>query len=120
LIAFKREQQADIDTWLKVMPAVTQKHAGLHYYELPTIQKSNVMVRWFIDNGMRGGIPDQQQRARTITLYIDKAPFKKSLGIQSEDSVYAMLIDKAGKVLWRADGRYTDAAGQQLEAALAK
>ncbi len=119
LIAFQREQQADIDTWLKRMPPVLAAHPSMRYYELPTIQKGYKMVRFFIDNGMRGGIPDKQQRARTITLYIDKEPFKKALEIQSESTVYAVLIDKAGKVLWRESGRANESKVQALEAALA-
>jgi hypothetical protein len=120
LIAFERDQQKDVDTWLKVLPALAQAHPTLAYYELPTIKRMNGMVRFFIDNGMRGGIPDKQQRARTITLYIDKEPFKKALNIPSEDRIYALLLDKSGKVLWRADGLYDEAKGQALTAALAQ
>ena len=79
----------------------------------------NGLVRFFINNGMKGGIPDKQQRERTITLYIDKEPFKKALGIVSESTIYAFLIDKSGKVLWRQEGLFTEAKGKSLEAALA-
>lgn len=120
LIAFERKQQAEIDTWLKELPPIAQAHPTLRYYELPTIQKMNRLVRYFIDNGMRGGIPDIQQRERTITLYIDKEPFKRSLEITSEATIYALLIDKSGRVLWREAGRFTAAKGQALQAALAK
>ena len=92
----------------------------MRYYELPTIKGMNRMVRWFINNGMRGGIPDKDQRARTITLYIDKEPFKKSLGLGSEDQIYAVLIDKSGKVIWNEAGLYSEIKGKSLEAALAR
>ena len=75
---------------------------------------------WFINNGMRGGIPDKEQRARTITLYIDKEQFKKSLGLGSEDQIYAVLIDKSGKVIWNEAGLYSETKGKSLEAALAR
>ncbi len=120
LIAFQREQQKDIDTWLKLIPPVAQAHPEMRYYEIPTIQKMNGMVRFFINNGMRGGIPDKEQRARTITLYIDKAPFKQALAIESEATVYAILLDRAGKVIWRESGRASEVKIQALGAALAK
>jgi hypothetical protein len=119
-IAFKREQQKDIDTWLAIMKPLADAHPNLHYYEIPTIQRMNGMVRFFIDNGMRGGIPDKQQRARTITLYIDKEPFKKSLGLPAEDRIYAVLIDKSGKVLWREEGVHTAQKGKSLQSALSR
>ena len=115
LIAFKRQQQKDIDTWLKPAAALAQLHASLRYYELPVIDKLNRMARYFIDNGMRGGIPDKQQRARTITLYIDKAPFNAALAITSEDQIHILLIDKTGKVLWRDRGLYDNVKGKALE-----
>ena len=118
LIAFLQKQQADVDTWLKPLPSIAKAHPKMHYYELPTIKSMNRMVRWFINNGMRGGISDKDQRARTITLYIDKEPFKKSLGLGSEDQIYAVLIDKSGKVIWKEAGLYSDIKGKSLKAAL--
>ena len=120
LIAFERDQQKDVDTWLKVLPQVQKDHPTMAYYELPTIKRMNGMVRFFIDNGMRGGIKDQQQRARTMTLYIDKEPFKKALNLPTEDRIYALLLDKAGTVIWRAEGLYDEAKGKALALALAK
>jgi len=119
LIAFLRQQQRDVDTWLKELPLIALAHPTLSYYELPTIQKMNRLVRFFIDNGMRGGIADRQQRARTITLYIDKEPFKQALAIQSEASIHAILIDKSGRVLWREIGTADAVKLKSLKAALA-
>jgi hypothetical protein len=115
LIAFQREQQKNVDTWLAQLPKIRQAHPELAYYELPTISRLNPLTRWIIDTGMRGGIPDKQQRARTITLYIDKKPFRDALQLPSEDTIYALLLNKAGEVVWRAEGDYNDASGKSLE-----
>ena len=119
LVAFLQKQQKDVDTWLKPLPAIQRAYPGFRYYELPTIKRMNALVRYFIANGMRGGIPDKEQRGRTITLHIDKEPFKKALGITSESTIHAFLIDKSGKVLWRQEGLFTEAKGKSLEDALA-
>jgi hypothetical protein len=115
LIAFERRQQKDVDTWLAALPGIQKSHPGLEYYELPTIKRMNPLTRWFIDNGMRSGIPDKKQRARTITLYIDKEPFKKALNLPAEDTIYALLLDKTGQVIWRESGRCDAAKGKSLE-----
>ena len=119
LVAFQRSQQRDVDTWLKELPRiqslVQSSNPGFAYYEIPTIARLNAMARWFIDNGMRGGIPDKYQRVRTITLYIDKAPFENALAIPSEDRIYALQVTKSGDVLWRAEGVYSEDKGKQLE-----
>ena len=115
LIAFQRKQQDNVNTWLKPLPKISEAHERLRYYELPTIDKLNPITRWFINNGMRSGIPDKTQRARTITLYIDKRPFKTSLNLAAEDTIYALLLDRAGLVVWRASGDYTEEKGKSLE-----
>jgi hypothetical protein len=118
LIAFQREQQEQLDTWLKQMKRYQEADPGFQYYELPTIEKLNTMARWFVDSGMRRGIPDKNARARTITLYIDKKPFEESLQLPTEKTVYALLVDRSGNVLWRADGAYDETKGESLRQAL--
>jgi hypothetical protein len=55
LVGFQREQQADIDTWLAPLPGVVNRHPHFAYYELPVIDRTNFMLRWVINTGMRGG-----------------------------------------------------------------
>ena len=118
LIAFQREQQKQLDTWLREMPHLQKIDPGFEYYELPTIERPNALARWFIDSGMRRGIPDKNARARTITLYIDKKLFEESLQLPTEETVYAILVDRTGKVLWRADGAFDESKGESLLKAL--
>ena len=118
LVAFEREQQKDVDTWLRQMKRFEEIDPGLHYYELPTIQRPNAFMRWFIDTGMRHGIPDRKARERTITLYLEKKPFLDSLLITDEKRVYAFLVDRQGNVLWRSEGVFDESKGASLQSAL--
>ncbi|MFW9805506.1 MAG: hypothetical protein ACFFFK_02095, partial [Candidatus Thorarchaeota archaeon] len=70
------------------------------------------------DGGMRGGIPSRDTRARTITLYIDKTPFKATLGISTESTLYLYLVDKQGTILWEESGELSDDKATSLEEAL--
>lgn len=115
LVAFKREQQAEVDTWMPALQRLAARHAGVRVYELPTLDRRYRLIRSFIDGGMRGGIPDAAMRAATITLYIDKAPFKRGLGITGEDEIRIFLVDRGGRIHWRASGRFSDAAIAELE-----
>lgn len=72
LLGFLRNHQDDIDTWLPALPALTERYPGLAYYELPVIDQSNFVFRWILRVDMRAGIPDEQQRSRTVTLHLDK------------------------------------------------
>jgi hypothetical protein len=118
LVAFEREQQKDVDTWLREMKRFEESDTGFRYYELPTIQRPNAFMRWFIDNGMRHGIPDRAARQRTITLYIEKKPFCDALRIADQKKIYALLVDREGKILWRSEGLFDEAKGASLRQAL--
>jgi hypothetical protein len=119
LIAFKREQQADVDTWTPMLRRLADTHQRVRVYELPTLPRTLKLIRGFIDGGMRGGIPDTAVRAATITLYIDKTPFKQAINIFTEDQIQVVLADRTGRIHWRWIGRFGDAAGAALEQAVA-
>jgi hypothetical protein len=119
VVAFRRHQQEDVDTWTPQLRALAADHPGLRVYELPTLSSGYRIMRGFIDGGMRRGIPDSTVRAATVTLYIDKRPFKAALQISGEDSIQLFLVERGGRIRWRAAGRYAADRFAQLEAALA-
>ena len=119
LIAFQREQQKNVDTWLQEMKRF-DRAPNFRYYELPTIDKLNPVARWFINSGMRRGIPDREARAGTITLYLDKTSFRKALNLPDERQIYVVLIDRLGRVLWRAQGDFDESKAASLQEALSR
>lgn len=115
-IAFERQQQEDVNTWLdKLTPEILAEH-NLHFYELPVIYEASQAFRLWVNNGMRAGIRDVAARQRTITVYTDRDAFTSQLGLRLS-SITTMLLDTHGTIVWRADGRATDAALQELLAA---
>lgn len=114
LVAFKREQQADVDTWMPFLKTTAAAHPELRVYEVPTLARGYRLMQSFIDGGMRRGIPDAAVRDATITLYINKAPFKRALRIADEDRIHVLLIDRDGRVYWRAAGPFDPARAAEL------
>lgn len=114
LVAFTREQQADVDSWTPFLKTAVESRHEVRVYEIPTLGRRYRLMRPFIDGGMRRGIPDAAVRAATITLYIDKSPFRESLRLPDEDRIYVLLVDKQGRVYWRGDGRFNERAGAEL------
>jgi hypothetical protein len=104
ILAFWRHHQALVDTWMPFAQRLQQRHADLVAYELPVIESRGRIAQWFIDSGMRAGIPDRSTREHTITLYLDKKAFLDALDIEDDSTIYTMLIDRAGNVLWRTSG----------------
>jgi len=118
-IAFQREQQIDIDSWLPFVKQQVKQYPALAYYELPTIYRGNPFFRWGLNAGMRMGIPDKKAREVTITLYLDKKAFRKALNIPVEERIYVLLVNNKGEVLWRVEGPFDEEKGRDLKQVIA-
>ena len=120
LISFAREQQETVDTWLPEARKMEATHAKFRYYQLPTMARENIFYRWWFNAALRSNTTDKELRDRTLTAYVNKHKFLRSLHIANDKNVVAVLIDQSGRVYWRAEGPYTEQQGQALTAALAK
>jgi hypothetical protein len=114
VIAFEQWHQLVVNSWVPFLEETVEKHPWLDYYELPTIRKMNPIYRHIVDSGMRGGIPSNETRRRTITLYIDKKSFRYSLDIPDESDIHLFLISRDGAVFWREQGEFTNEKAEGL------
>jgi hypothetical protein len=115
IVAFQQWHQNLVDTWVPLLVELTEKNPELDFYELPTIRKMNFIYRGFLDGGMRAGIRSKETRGRTITLYIDKTPFKQALAIDNEDNIHIFLVDKHGEIFWRSEGAFEQEKANSLQ-----
>jgi hypothetical protein len=122
VIAYKREQQGLVDSWFPAFRRIEQNDRSVRFYELPVISRvTGFFMGSMIDRGMRRGIPSKDKRARVITLYVDKEAFKTALDLPtSEDTIYVLLVDRRGRVLWRGEGAYSDMTAANLRRAIAQ
>jgi hypothetical protein len=120
LVAFLREHQEDIDTWIPRADSLEKAFEDFTFYEFPILPEMNAVSRWFIYRGMRSGITSDSARARTVTFHLDKQPFRESLGIESEDYISVFLVNAEGAVLWRATGKWNREKEQDLRKTLGK
>jgi hypothetical protein len=99
VIAFDREQQGQVDRLYGLYQAVQSAEPGMQFWEVPVIEDPGMMVRWFIDNGMRSGIPDTEVRARVVTLYVpDRKAWLQQVGIKSTAQAYLAVVGSNGEV----------------------
>ena len=119
IISFAREQQQEVDSWIPAARKIESAHSQFRFYELPTMSRENLLYRWWFDEALRSNTTDKELRSRILTAYVNKHTFKKSLDIENEKRVVAILVDPKGRVYWRADGPYRDADTPALLSALA-
>ena len=119
-IAFRRDHQALVDSWVPWFEARSASDPGLRFYELPTIGRIWAPVRNFIDGGMASSIKVPSILQRTLTVYGDLNRVAQPLGISDRSTITVLLLDASGTVRWRSTGARTDAIAGELDAVLAE
>ena len=119
LVAFRREQQRLVDSWVPRLEDLIGRFPRVGFVELPVIGLLWAPGRRAIDGGMAAAIPDPRARQRTLTVYTDVRRVTAPLGITDRDTITVCLVDRSGRVWWKGSGGFDAEAGSQLEAALA-
>ncbi len=107
VVAFKREQQENVNGWIKVADEIMLKNSDVGFYELPVIYELGSWKRSFINNGMRRGVVGEQARKRTITVYTDRQKFFEMMKME-ENKIYLLVIDSSGKIKQKIEGDATE------------
>lgn len=118
-VAFKREQQENVDTWIKAMPDIIGKNKQVNFYEIPLIYEINAPYRFWVNNGMRQGVKGDEARNRTITVYTDREKFLKLMNMKT-DNIYLLLIDKKGRIISKLEGDATKENINKIKLAIAR
>jgi len=67
---------------------------------------------------MRAGIPDIQARRQTLTAYTDLRALASALELTSFETIYVLVVDARGEVVWMGSGEADDEGFAQLDAAV--
>jgi ATP synthase subunit 10 len=119
IVAFRRQQQSMVDSWVAWFEAIAPEYPALRCYEVPVIATRWSPARPVIDGGMAQAVRAQEARRRTLTAYTDVRRVTDALAIDDTDTVTVLLIDADGRLRWRTSGPVTEHTGAALLAALA-
>ena len=115
LFAYEQRQQADVDTWLAVLP----EDADVGVLEVPVLARRWQLARRFIDGGMASNM-DQRTREQTMCVYTDVDAFRREVIGTDTDQIAVLLVDEDGAVRWRTTGAATPDGVTALRRAIAE
>ncbi len=113
LMAFKRETQQKIDSWLEPFSKTFENDTSVQFFEIPMLARYWVVMSPIIDGGMRSGIP-KQKHGNVTTFYGDVNKYCKLLSIEDKSDGYVFLLDKNGVIQWRSNGFATEEKLREL------
>lgn len=120
VIAFQRNHQDLVDSWVPWFEAQAVHDPGLRFYEIPTIGRIWAPVRNFIDGGMAAAIREPLILQRTLTIYGDVNRVTQPLDITDRSTIALVLVDGSGNILWRGARGFDPALASDLETVLAE
>ena len=85
---------------------------------MPVIYEAGPLFRWWLNNGMRIGVVEEEARRRTITVYTDRTAFSQAIDLASLEQIHTVLLDAEGRILWRRSGPATEEAKRALISAI--
>jgi hypothetical protein len=112
LFAYSQDQADQLSSWVRGLDLL---NSDIHWFETPVISTPLRLGSFFIDGGMRDGIPDPRIRDRVVTLYTNREAFSKSLGIPfNPEGAYALVLDSSGFLVGFVSGGYDPEKGKQI------
>ncbi|MEO1550644.1 MAG: hypothetical protein AAFR93_09455 [Pseudomonadota bacterium] len=118
IAAFKRNDQRAVDTWVTGMDLKGALDG--QWIELPVIAPGFRIMKPIIDNGMRSGITQSEDRARAITLFRNRDTFVARFGETRFDRIYVLVVRRSGEILHAEPGAYTAQGAARIRAAMAR
>ena len=118
VLAFHLAQQIQVQSWQPSLRSLCSQYETLCHYEVPVLADYDHQSRVFITMNMRQQITDPDQRHSVIMLYLDKSRFRHMLDLPDENSIYVLLVEREGEIVWRGEGFHTAAKSDDLRAAL--
>ena len=112
ILGFAHAQQEQVAAWyVALREALGQSHAS-SIFEVPVFNTSSLTFRTMVRNAMRMG-SSSEERARTLTLFVDRDGFTKALSIEDLSAPTVLVVNREGRVLESAHG---EVAPEKVEA----
>ena len=105
MITFQRGQRAQAESWIQ----------GLNLRNDPSIAWMRMSVRddpgtptgrSDFENALLQHHPAATDRARLVPVFTNRASFVRSAGLNGTNQVYAVVVNRQGEVLARAEGQF--------------
>ncbi len=106
VITYKRWHQDLIDTWTPYLGHLTNRFSELRLYYVSMFKSTNQFMRVIINGYMKRRYASKADRVSTIIVYTDIDAFNLCLNLPSTTTMYLLLIDREGHVLWRGQDAF--------------
>jgi hypothetical protein len=117
LIAFRSGQKEHIDGWVTGLNL--RQDRSIAWLRMPVLNDpGSAAGRSAIENKLLSHYPASDERARLVPVFTNRDDFVRSAALNGTDQVYAVVVNRRGEVLARAEGMFDAVKAQNLRETL--
>lgn len=117
LIAFSKNQHLEIESWIHGLQL--RRDPAINWLRMPVLQDpGHAQGRTAIENRLLARYASQDERERLVPVFTDRAAFIRAAGLNGPDYAYAVVLNRNGDVLARAEGLFNEDKASALRETL--
>lgn len=118
LIAFSKHQQPEVESWINGLQL--RHDPAINWVRMPVLQDpGHAQGRSAIENRLLARYASQGERERMVPVFTDRAAFIRAAGLGGPHNAYAVVLNRNGDVLARAEGLFNEGKASALRETLA-
>jgi hypothetical protein len=118
LIAFRATHREQVDSWIQGLNL--NNDTSIVWLRMPVLNDpGSAAGRAAVETRLLRRHPSAAERARLVPVFIDRDYFVRSAGLNGTDQVYAVVLNRKGEVLARAEGMFDTNKAENLRETLA-
>jgi hypothetical protein len=117
LLTFRSEQRSDAEAWIDGLQL--RDSPALRFVRMPVVHDAgDTRLRSEKEERLFGYYSSNPDRSALMAVFTDRDAFLRQAGIVSKDHVYAMVLNREGEVLARAEGPFDAQRAEALRETL--
>ncbi|HXE49073.1 MAG TPA: hypothetical protein VN663_11930 [Ramlibacter sp.] len=117
LVAFRSSQREEIRSWVEGLRL--DQDDSIAWFKMPVLKDpGSESARSDIESVLLARHPADIDRSRLVPVFTDRDAFIRAAGLPGNEHAWVLVLDREGKVLARAEGRFDQDKAQALRETL--
>jgi hypothetical protein len=117
LVAFESSHRDEIRSWIRGLRL--DQDPSIAWFKMPVLKDPGTeQARSEIESVLLARHPSETDRSRLLPVFSDRDAFIRAAGLSSSEHAWVLVLDRDGKVLARAEGRFDQDKAQALRETL--
>jgi hypothetical protein len=119
LVAFHSAQGAEVRSWIRGLRL--DQDPSIAWFKMPVLNDPGTeQARSDIESVLLARHPADIDRSRLMPVFTDRDAFIRAAGLPGTEHAWVLVLDRDGKVLARAEGRFDQDKAQALRETLSQ